>query len=347
MAKLEMGIRMTIRYDGQVAIVTGAATGLGRAHAMALAARGAKVLVNDLYGAEAVVAEIEVQGGTAMFDRANLSQPDELQVMIEKVMGRWGRIDILVNNAALSRHQSFSNTSLEDFGEVVNVNLMGTVACCKAVWEVMKRQNYGRIVMTSSPAAMYGNYGGSHQGAVNMGLMGLMNTLHLEGIRYGIRINTLSPVMCSQLWGGLIDESYKQSESMASITAALLYLVSDQAPAKYTLSAGEGVYSASLCYETAGTYLPPSQQTPECIAEKIDEINDPVNQVRLHQGAEQSMRFISLARKARRSLFSRMPGSFMQGGMVDLKKSADRKPEVLSKATSRPFFSRLWRPNNG
>ncbi len=221
---------------------------------------------------------------------------------------------------------------------------MGAVTCCKAVWDVMKQQNYGRIMMTSSPAGVYGNYGHSNDGAANMGLIGLMNTLHLEGIRYGIRVNTLSPVVCSQLFGGLIDESYAREESRESITAAMMYLVSDQAPARYTLSAGEGAYSATRIYETSGIYLDCKQQAPEHLAEQIGAIVDADGQIMLQQSAEQSMRFISQVKKAQRSLFARMPGALLS----ELKNNTPSNIEASSPDDAGcSLFSRLWRVNSG
>jgi NAD(P)-dependent dehydrogenase (short-subunit alcohol dehydrogenase family) len=188
---------MTIRYDNQVAIVTGAGAGLGRSHALALAARGAKVVVNDLASADgamsegslAVVAEIEKAGGEAMANGANVADMQQVQSMVEQAMEKWGRIDILVNNAGILRDKSFSKMSIEDFKLVVDVHLMGSVNCTKAVWEIMKQQNYGRIVMTTSSSGLYGNFGQANYGAAKMAVVGLMNTLCIEGQKNNIQVN--------------------------------------------------------------------------------------------------------------------------------------------------------------
>ena len=184
-----------IRFDGRVAIVTGAGAGLGRSHALDLARRGARVVVNDmgLAGAEGVAAEIVAAGGEAMAHGANVTKADEVQDMVDQALSRWGRIDILVNNAGILRDKSFSKMTLEEFQLVLNVHVMGAVVCTKAVWDHMKAAGYGRIVMTSSSSGIYGNFGQSNYGAAKMGLVGLMNVLHLEGKKYGIHVNALSP----------------------------------------------------------------------------------------------------------------------------------------------------------
>ena len=178
---------MSIRLDGQVAIVTGAGQGLGRCHALALAERGAKVVVNDLGDesgksahADAVVAEIEAAGGEAIGHGANVADYAQVEGMVKQAMDKWGRVDILINNAGILRDKSFMKMPLDDFRLVVEVHLMGTVNCTKAVWEIMREQNYGRIVFTSSSSGLYGNFGQSNYGAAKMAMVGLMNTLHLE-----------------------------------------------------------------------------------------------------------------------------------------------------------------------
>src|SRR5690606_9385198 len=163
---------MTIRFDGKVAIVTGAGQGLGRSHALALAERGARVVVNDLGAArdgsgassdaaQAVVKEIEAAGGEAIAHGANVARFEEVQNMVQQTLDKWGRVDILVNNAGILRDKSFSKMDLADFRLVIDVHLMGTVNCCKAVWDIMKTQHYGRIVMTTSSSGLYGNFGQS------------------------------------------------------------------------------------------------------------------------------------------------------------------------------------------
>ena len=196
---------MSIRFDGKVAIVTGAGGGLGRCHALDLAARGAKVVVNDLGGAvdgtggsfsaaEKVVEEIKSAGGEAMANGASVTDLKQVEDMVKQTIDTWGRVDILVNNAGILRDKSFSKVTDEDFRLVLEVHLMGTVNCCKAVWDIMKEQNYGRILVTSSSSGVYGNFGQTNYGAAKMGVLGLINTLKLEGAKYNIKCNGLTPV---------------------------------------------------------------------------------------------------------------------------------------------------------
>lgn len=297
---------MTIQFNGKVAIVTGAGNGLGRSHALALAARGAKVVVNDLGGAldgtggalsaaEQVVADIRASGGEAIANGANVTNVAEVNAMVEQAKAQWGRIDILVNNAGILRDKSFSKMDLEDFRLVVDVHLMGAVNCSKAVWDVMKEQQYGRIVMTSSSSGIYGNFGQSNYGAAKMGLVGLMNVLHLEGEKYGIQVNALAPAATTRMTENMSDEKTAALMTVESVSAGLLYLVSEQAPSRVVLCAGAGGYAATRIYETDGIYLPPEQQTPEMIAQNIDKILDPQSQKMFLHGFEQSMKFIAKA----------------------------------------------------
>ncbi|MFT7261274.1 MAG: NAD(P)-dependent dehydrogenase (short-subunit alcohol dehydrogenase family), partial [Glaciecola sp.] len=205
---------MSIRYDNQVAIVTGAGAGLGRSHAIALAARGAKVVVNDLgnadgslsQGALDVVAEIQKAGGEAIANGANVANMQQVQSMIEEVMTLWSRVDILVNNAGILRDKSFGKMSIEDFQLVLDVHVMGSVNCTKAVWDIMKHQNYGRIVMTTSSSGLYGNFGQANYGAAKMAVVGLMNTLCIEGQKNNIKVNCLSPTARTAMTEELIED---------------------------------------------------------------------------------------------------------------------------------------------
>lgn len=300
---------MTIRYDGKVAIVTGAGNGLGRSHALGLAARGAKVVVNDLGGAvdgtgstlsaaEKVVEEIQAAGGEAIANGANVTNVSEVNAMVEQAKAQWGRVDILVNNAGILRDKTFSKMSLDDFRLVLDVHLMGSVNCTKAVWDLMKDQQYGRIVMTTSSSGVYGNFGQSNYGAAKMGLVGLMNVLHLEGAKYGIRVNALSPTAATRMLEGLVDEKAAELMTVESVSAGLLYLASEEAPSRLILCAGAGGYAATRIYETDGVYLSPEQQTPENVAANIDNILDASTQKMLEQGGEQTIKFINKAAKA-------------------------------------------------
>ncbi len=297
---------MTIRYDGKVAIVTGAGNGLGRSHALALAARGAKVVVNDLGGAvdgtggnlsaaEKVVEEIRNLGGEAIANGASVTDVAQVNAMVEQTLAQWGRVDILVNNAGILRDKTFSKMSLDDFRLVVDVHLMGTVNCTKAVWELMKEQEYGRIVMTSSSSGLYGNFGQSNYGAAKMAVVGLMNTLHLEGAKYGIKVNALAPAAATRMLDGLVEGPAADVMTVESVTAGLLYLVCEDAPSRLILCAGAGGYAATRIYETDGISLPPEEQTPEMIGAHIEQILDPAGQKLSQQGAEQSIKFVEKA----------------------------------------------------
>ncbi|MFT3816820.1 MAG: SDR family NAD(P)-dependent oxidoreductase [Rubrivivax sp.] len=297
---------MGIRFDGQVAIVTGAGNGLGRSHALGLAARGAKVVVNDFGGsrdgqesaADRVVREIREAGGEALASNGSVSDQAAVDAMVAQAMQQWGRVDVLVNNAGILRDKSFSKMDLDDFRAVLEVHLMGAVICTKAVWEIMREQRYGRIVMTTSSSGLYGNFGQSNYGAAKAGLVGLMNTLHLEGAKYGIHVNTLSPTAATQMTRGLLPEQALALMTVESVTAALLYLAHRSAPSRLILCAGAGGYAAARIYETDGIYLAPADQTPENIAADIGRILDPQAQQMLHGAFEQTTKFVDKAAAA-------------------------------------------------
>lgn len=295
-----------MRFDGQVVIVTGAGNGLGRSHALELARRGAKVVVNDLGSsvggvggsmsvAELVVADIIAAGGEAIADGADVTDIMQVEAMVAAAMDKWGRVDVLVNNAGILRDKSFAKMELDDFNLVLDVHLKGAVNCCKAVWNVMREQGYGRIVMTTSTSGLYGNFGQSNYGAAKMGLVGLMNTLHLEGVVYGIRVNALAPVAATRMTEHLGSAASNDLMTVESVTAGLIYLTHESAPSRLVLCAGAGVYSAVRIYETEGVYLPPKEQSAENIAAHIDEILDVEGQRMLGEGGEQVVRFIAKA----------------------------------------------------
>lgn len=297
---------MTIRYDGQVAIVTGSGNGLGRSHALALAARGAKVLVNDLGGsvngvggssdaALETVAMIEAAGGEAIANGANVAVMNEVEAMIAQAMGKWGRVDILVNNAGILRDKSFAKMELADFQLVVEVHLMGSANCTKAVWDLMREQGYGRIVMTTSSSGMYGNFGQANYGAAKMAVVGLMNTLCIEGEKYDIKVNCLSPTAGTRMLEGLVTEEQSDIMTVESVTAALLTLCDKDAPNRTILCAGAGGYARTHIYETDGIYLPPEQQTPENVRAQMDSIDNPEGQEILVGGFQQTNKFVGKA----------------------------------------------------
>lgn len=297
---------MSIRYDGKVAIVTGAGQGLGRCHAIALAERGAKVVVNDLGGskdgtgasseaAQAVVAEIEAAGGEAIANGANVARYAEVEAMVQQTMDQWGRVDILINNAGILRDKSFTKGSLEDFQLVLDVHLMGTVNCTKAVWEIMREQAYGRIVVTTSSSGLYGNFGQSNYGAAKMGVIGLMNTLVQEGAKYNIRVNALSPTAGTRMTEGLLPEQAFDLLTPETVTPAVLYLASEDSPNRTILAAGAGSFAVSRIVETDSVWLPLDEQTPEGIAAHWEQISKRDGERELNAGFEQSMKMIGEA----------------------------------------------------
>ncbi|GJL92500.1 SDR family NAD(P)-dependent oxidoreductase [Hyphococcus sp.] len=275
---------MSIRYDGKVAIVTGAGNGLGKSHALALAARGAKVVVNDLGGArdgsggsvsaaQEVADHINASGGESIADGANVTKETEVAAMVKAAMDKWGRIDILVNNAGILRDKSFHKMTLDDFRAVIDVHLVGSAICTHTVWPIMREQTYGRVIFTSSPSGLHGIFGQANYGAAKAGMIGLMNALHLEGAKYDIKANILSPSAKTRMTEDLgIPEKILDQMTPEAITAALLYLVSDDAPSRAIVSCAAGGYSRAYVVESDGIYLPPEQQTPEDIAAHWDAI---------------------------------------------------------------------------
>lgn len=297
---------MTIRYDGKVAIVTGSGQGLGRSHAIELAKRGAKVVINDLGGAKdgtggssdaakAVVAEIEALGGEAIANGANVAKYDEVEAMVKQAMDTWARVDILVNNAGILRDKSFAKGDLGDFALVLDVHLMGTVNCTKACWDIMRDQGYGRVVVTTSSSGLYGNFGQCNYGSAKMGVIGLMNTLVQEGAKYDIRVNALAPTAGTRMTEGLIPEKAFELLTPETVTPGVLYLVSEDAPNRTILAAGAGAFAVAKIVETDGAWLPPEEQTPEGIAAHWDAITATEGETVPQAGFEQTIKFTAKA----------------------------------------------------
>ena len=276
---------MTMRFDGRVAIVTGAGGGLGRQHALALAARGARVVVNDLGGtvdgnggtpkaAQAVVDEIRAAGGEAIANGASVTDPQAVQAMVEQALAAWGRVDILVNNAGILRDKSFAKMSLDDFRLVVEVHLMGAVNCTKAVWETMRAQNYGRIVMTTSSSGLYGNFGQANYGAAKMALVGLMQTLSIEGAKNDIRVNCLAPTAATRMTENLMPEAVLELLRPEAVTPGLLALVAEDAPTRAILCAGAGAFERAHITLTQGVFVGLPDDAPEQVALQLDALSD-------------------------------------------------------------------------
>ncbi|WP_332813319.1 SDR family NAD(P)-dependent oxidoreductase [Ramlibacter sp.] len=265
---------MSIRFEGRVAIVTGAGGGLGREHALALAARGAKVVVNDLSAAGRVVAEIRAAGGEAIASNASVTDFDAVQAMVAQAVQAWGRVDILVNNAGILRDKTFAKMDLADFRLVLDVHLMGSVHCTKAVWDLMREQKYGRIIMTTSSTGLYGNFGQTNYAAAKLALVGFMQTLALEGEKYGIRVNSIAPTAHTQMTDGLMPAEVLARLAPAAVTPAVLYLASEEAPTRAILCAGAGTFERAYVTLTQGAHIGTGPDTPERIAEQIAAISD-------------------------------------------------------------------------
>jgi NAD(P)-dependent dehydrogenase (short-subunit alcohol dehydrogenase family) len=291
-----------IRFDGQVAIVTGAGGGLGRSHAIEFARRGAKVVVNDLGGtldgsggssaaAEAVVAEIIAAGGEAIADGASVTNDAGVAAMVERAMAKWGRIDVLIANAGILRDKSFAKMELSDFASVVDVHLMGTVKPLKGVWEIMRAQNYGRIVVTTSSTGLYGNFGQANYGAAKLSLVGLMNTLKIEGAKNDIRINAISPVAATRMTESLMPPEMLAKLGPEQVTPGVVYLASKDAPTGAVLTAGAGVFALAQITETEGAFLG-TGASAEAVRDHWAEITNPAGAEPYSGGHLQTQKFL-------------------------------------------------------
>ena len=299
---------MNHEFKDQVAIITGAGNGLGKSYALALAKLGAKVVVNDVGGnrdgsgsdaspAQMVVAEILAQGGIAISNNSDITQFDQVQSMVQQAIDAWGRVDILINNAGILRDSTFSKMEMDDFWKVIDVHLKGTVNCCKAVWDIMKQQKYGRIVLTSSASGLYGNFGQSNYAVAKSAMLGLMNVLHEEGIKYNIHVNTLTPTAATRMTEELIPQEAKPLLRPETITPAAVFLASPEAPSKTIIGAGAGVYARSYLFETEGIYLPEADRNAATIAKRFDEISDTSHSHYLAGATQQTLRFAEKAMK--------------------------------------------------
>ena len=276
---------MGISFEGRVAIVTGAGGGLGREHALALAARGAKVVVNDFGRAatpgsaaptatDAVVAEIAAAGGEAMANHASVTDEAGVAAMVQDALARWGRIDILVNNAGILRDKSFGKMPIADFRAVVEVHLIGAAICSQAVWPAMRAQKHGRIVMTTSSSGLYGNFGQANYSAAKMALVGLMQTLAIEGAKDNIRVNCLAPTAATQMTEGLLSADMLRLLAPSAVTPGLLYLVGDDAPTRAILCTGAGTYASAHVTLTHGVHIGAGADAAERVAASFAAIDD-------------------------------------------------------------------------
>ena len=280
---------MSIRFDDQVAIVTGAGGGIGKQHALELARRGAKVVV---------VEQIISEGGEAIANGASVTDLAAIQSMVKDVMAKWGRIDVLVNNAGILRDKSFHNVTLDDFNLVMDVHFQGTLNCTHTIYPIMREQGYGRIIFTSSSSGVFGNFGQANYGAAKMAMVGLMNTLKIEGQKYNVFSNSITPVAYTRMTEGLIPEDFGKNLQPEYVTPAVLYLASDQAPNGAVMSAGAGVFSRIYIHETMGVSLGTGDDmTPENIAASWDNISDMNDARALQNGGEQTLKIFELLNK--------------------------------------------------
>ncbi|WP_164116611.1 SDR family NAD(P)-dependent oxidoreductase [Sphingorhabdus sp. Alg239-R122] len=295
---------MTISFKDRVAIVTGAGGGLGRTYALDLAKRGAKVVVNDLGGARdgtgtsdaaaKVVEEIREAGGEAMANGGSVTEYDQMEEMVAKAKEAWGGVHVLINNAGILRDKSFAKMEPADFDLVVKVHLLGSANCTKAVWSTMREQAYGRILMTSSSTGLYGNFGQANYGAAKLGLVGFAKTLHLEGAKYNIRVNSLAPVAGTRMTEDIFPPEAFDAFKPENVTPAAIFLVSEDAPTNMIVGAGAGGFQASYVTMTKGVALPEGERNAEGVAAAWGQIIDRTGDTVPQSGSEQSMGIMKL-----------------------------------------------------
>ncbi|MDA9651873.1 SDR family NAD(P)-dependent oxidoreductase [Pelagibacteraceae bacterium] len=300
---------MTISFENKVVIVTGSGGGLGRCHALQFAQRGAKLVINDLGGAvdgsggsseaaDKVVQEIKDIGGEAISNGSSVTDKEGVQKLVDDAMSAYGRIDVLVNNAGVLRDKSFAKVTLDDFEFVVDVHLMGSVYCSKAVWPIMVEQQYGRIIMTSSSSGVFGNFGQANYGSAKLGVVGLMNTLRIEGQKNNIKVNSLIPVAATRMTEnlGMPEEVLKQLKP-ESVSPAVLFMASEDAPNGIMLSAGAGVFAKVEISQAAGVGFAGDDINPDSIADHWSEISDMTSAKQLFNGGEHTAAMFTKVKK--------------------------------------------------
>lgn len=300
---------MSIRFDDKVVIVTGAGGGLGRSHALEFARRGAKVVVNDFGGpvdgsggsspaAEAVVREIQDSGGDAFANGSSVTDDAGVRALVDQTMERFGRIDVLVNNAGILRDKSFHNMRMEDFDAVVDVHLNGTAKVTNAVWPIMREQAYGRVLVTSSSSGLYGNFGQANYGTAKMGAVGLINTLKIEGQKYNIHCNALAPVAYTRMTSDLMPPEAESLMAPERVTPAVIFLCGDDAPNGVIIAAGAGAFAKVEIVESHGAFLG-HEPTAEDVADRWDDISDMSESKAFFMGGEQTGKFFEMVSKGR------------------------------------------------
>lgn len=295
---------LTRTLENKVAIVTGAGGGLGRCHALELARHGAKIVVNDLgeEAAGAVAQEIRELGGEAMAAVCSVTDEQAVARMVERTIDRWGRIDILINNAGILRDKSFAKMEIADFRTVVDVHLMGAAICTKAVWGQMRERNYGRIVMTTSSSGLYGNFGQANYGAAKMALVGLMQTLAIEGAKYDIRVNALAPTAATQMTGDVLPEGSLKQLDPALVSPGVVHLVGDHAPTRAILCAGAGHFAAAHVTLTDGVQIGGGGEATAKVAQNWNRITDRSGEIVPDYGFTQAEREVAAAQGAKEEL---------------------------------------------
>lgn len=300
---------MSVSFRDQVAIVTGAGGGLGRSHALMLAAHGAAVVINDFGGArdgsggsteaaEAVVREITEAGGRAIADGGNVTSEADMEAMVARALSAFGRVDVLVNNAGILRDRTFAKMTIDDFRAVVDVHLMGTTIATKAVWATMREQNYGRVLVTSSTSGSYGNFGQANYGAAKMAVLGLMNTLHLEGAKYGIHVNAILPTAATRMTGDMMSEEMLELLAPELVSPAAVWLVSRDAPSRTALLAGAGTVARLAVVESEGVCFTGKPFTPDEVGSNFDRIANLENPIEPPEGLRHVDRILANARAA-------------------------------------------------
>jgi NAD(P)-dependent dehydrogenase (short-subunit alcohol dehydrogenase family) len=293
-----------IRFDGRVAVITGAGNGLGRSHARFLASRGAKVVVNDLGStvagtgssravADAVVEEIKAAGGTAVANYDSVATEEGGRNIIKTALDAFGTVDILINNAGNVRDKSFAKMDLADFRALVDVHLMGAVYCTHAAWPIMRNKNFGRIVMTTSAAGLYGNHGHTNYGAVKMALIGFMNALKEEGRKHNITVHAIAPIALTRMSESVTAPRIAPLIKPEFVTAAVAWLcAAENEETGHIIQAGAGYYAKIEVREAHGALFGADAiPTPEQIRDRYAEITD-MSQAAPYINASEALRKI-------------------------------------------------------